>query len=78
MRTLEKKTIALKLAEALLLLYKGEISIREIEAIPLLDDSRDAKLIARHLRSKFKTKLTTLRVHREEIGSWEEIIKLVR
>ena len=77
MRTLEKKTIALKLAEALLL-YKGEISIRDIEAIPLLDDIRDAELIARHLRSKFKTKLTILRTHRGEIDSWEELIKLVR
>lgn len=77
MRTLEKETIALKLAEALLL-YKGEISIRDIEAIPLLDDIRDAELIARHLKSKFKTKLITLRTHREEINSWEELIKLVR
>ena len=77
MRTLEKKTIALKLAEALLL-YKGEISIKDIEAIPLLDDIRDAELIARYLRSKFKTKLTALRTHGEEIDSWEELIKLMR
>ena len=54
MRALEKKTLTLKLAEALLL-YKGEISVRDIEAIPLLDDIREAEMIARHLRSKFKT-----------------------
>jgi len=77
MRILEKETIALKLAEAMLL-YKGEISIKAIEAIPLLDDIRDAELIARYLRSKFKTRITTLRARREGIDSWEELIKLVR
>ncbi len=77
MRTLEKETIALKMAEALLL-YKEEISIKDIEAIPLLDNVRDAELIAKYLRAKFKTKLITSRTHQEETSSWEEIIKLVR
>ena len=77
MRTLEEKTIALKIAEALLL-YKGEISIKDIEAIPLLDDIRDAELIAKYLRAKFKTKLIASRTQQGETSSWEEVIKLVR
>jgi len=77
MRTLEEKTIALKIAEALLL-YKGEISIKDIEAIPLLDDIRDAELIAKYLRAKFKTKLISSRIQQGETSSWEEVIKLVR
>jgi hypothetical protein len=77
MRNLDAETLALKLAEALLL-SKGEISKRDIEALPFIDNPRDAELIANYLTTKFKTKISTLRTHGEEVGPWEELIILVK
>lgn len=77
MRTVEAETLALKIAEALLL-YKGEISIRDIQAIPFLAHPEDAELIANFLRAKFKTKISTIRNKQEEVNAWEELITLVK
>lgn len=77
MRRLDTETLALKLAEALLL-YKGELSIRDIEAIPFLEDPKDAELIAMYLRTKFKTRISTLKTQQQEISGWEELITLVK
>lgn len=75
MKNINPGTIALRLAEALLL-NKGEISIKDIEAIPFLDDPKDAELIASYLQRKFKTKIFTHKITEEEISGWEELIKL--
>jgi hypothetical protein len=77
MRSGDIETLALRLAEAMLL-YKGEISIRDIEAIPFLSHPRDAELIAEYLRAKFKTKASTVRKKQEELNVWEELITLVK
>jgi len=76
MRRADLETLALKIAETLLL-YKGEISIRDIEAIPFLDDPTNAKLIANYLRTKFKTRISTSR-SKQEVNNWEELITLVK
>ena len=77
MRRVDAETLALKIAEALLL-HKGELSIQDIEAIPFLNDSNDAQLIARYLRSKYKTRISTLRTQSQRINDWEELITLIR
>jgi len=76
MRRLDMETLALRLAEALLL-YKGELSIRDIEALPFLEDPKDAELIAMYLRNKFKARISTLKSQQQEIGGWEDLITLV-
>lgn len=76
MKSVDKGTLALKLAEALLL-YKGEVSIKDIEAMPFLDDPTYAELIANYLRAKFKTQISAKRTQGEEGGGWEELITLV-
>jgi len=68
--------IALKLAEALLL-YKGEISIEDIKVLPFLDDPRNADLIAKYLRSKFKTKSSVVKISQGNMNTWEEVIELI-
>ncbi len=77
MRRVDTETLALKIAEALLL-YKEEISIRDIEAIPFLSDTTDAELIAKYLRTKFKTRISTSRIQRGEVSGWEELITLAK
>lgn len=77
MRNEEIETLALKLAEALLL-HRGEISMTEIEAIPFLTDHKDAELIANYLRAKFKTRVSTERNRGEKASPWEELITLVQ
>lgn len=79
MRNVEIETLALKLAEALLM-YRGEISIKDIEAIPFLTNPEDAELIAKYLRSKFKTEVSMVRNKdkEKEPSGWEELITLVQ
>lgn len=77
MRNIEIETLALRLAEAMLL-HKGEISISDIEAIPFISQPKDAELIAKYLRAKFKTKVSTVRNRQDEINAWEELITLVQ
>jgi len=67
------KTISLKIAEAILL-YKGEISLEELKALPFVDE-RDAELIAQHLSKKFNLKVYT-RKFRDE--SNEDILSLIK
>jgi hypothetical protein len=76
-RNVEIETVALKLAEALLL-YKGEISLRDIGALPFLAHPEDADLITKYLRAKFKTKVSITRNKEEQADAWEELITLVK
>lgn len=76
MKSVDKGTLALKLAEALLL-YKGKLSIKDIEAIPFLDNPTYAELIVNYLRAKFKTQISAKRIQEKEGGGWEESITLL-
>lgn len=75
MESVDKEALPIKLAEALLL-CKGKISIKDIEAMPFLDDPKDADLIVSYLINKFKTKVSAIRIQRDEINAWEELITL--
>lgn len=77
MRDVDMDTLALKLAEALLL-HEGKISVRDIQAIPFLTHPKDAELIARYLRGKLRTRISTLRNKENETSTWEELITLVQ
>ncbi len=77
MEKLENNTLALKLAEAILL-HKGKISVKDIEAMPLIDDPHRAQLIAKYLMSKFKTKISTARRETGDFDRMEEVITLIK
>ncbi len=66
------KTIALKLAEVILL-YKGEISIEELKALPFIDEN-DAQILAQYLQRKFNLKIYTQELQNEET---EDILSLL-
>ncbi len=69
------QNIALKLAEAILI-HKGEITIDDIKAMPMVDDPQLAILIAEYLAAKFKTEITTDKKKQKGRGSWEQQIIL--
>jgi hypothetical protein len=73
MNEAEKSTLALKVAEAILL-FKGQISLEDIRAMPFLDDTHSAELIANHLKTKFKT--TSCIINERNLNDWEELIIL--
>jgi hypothetical protein len=75
MRPLDTDTVALKLAEALLL-YRGKLSVRDIQALPFLTHPEDAEMIAKYLSAKFKTKICSVKGQEDEVGSWEELISV--
>jgi hypothetical protein len=77
MNDLSLQTLALKIAEALLL-YKGEISLEDIKAMPFLDNPKDAEQIASFLSNKFKTQIHTKKIVRTGIADWEELITLTK
>ena len=66
------KTISLKLAKAILL-YKGEISMDELRALPFVDE-RDAELIAQYLLNKFNLKIHSQKFQDEE---WVDILSMI-
>lgn len=71
----DSSTMALKLAEAILL-HNGSISLEDVKALPFLEDSRDAELIVSHLKAKFKTKSYLASNQSANLRDWEEILIL--
>ena len=67
--------LATKLAAALLL-KRGEITLAEIEALPLVDDERAAMRVASHLREMFDTCSRQREMFGADNGGYEEVISL--
>ncbi len=65
------KTVSLKLAEAILL-HRGEISLRELKALPFIDEE-DSELLAKYLSSKFNLRIHVRKFKNEE---WEEVLSM--
>lgn len=76
MKTIDRRNVALWSAEAILL-HRGELSVSDIEAMPFLEDPECADLIANHLVSKFKDRVSVKREARQDPDSLEEFIQLV-
>jgi len=66
------KTVSLKLAKAILL-YKGEISMNELKALPFIDE-KEAELIAQYLLNKFNLKIHSQKFQDEE---WVDILAMI-
>lgn len=49
---IDRTTLALRLAKALLI-YKGDITLEDIKALPLLDNDKDAKMIYNYLSNQY-------------------------
>ncbi len=76
MDNIDRKTLALKIAEALLL-SKGELSLDDIKALPFIDDPQFAEIIAKYLTVKFKTRIDTIKNVQKGVGEREELIRLM-
>ena len=75
MQNVNKLTLALKIAEALLK-HRGEITLDDIKAIPFIEDTREAEMIATFLSNKFNAQIFTRRISQSGIASWEQIITI--
>lgn len=67
--------IPIKLATALLL-NEGQISISDIEALPLVEDEQMAYDIARYLADRFDTYASQREISGAAGFSWEEVLVL--
>ncbi len=68
-------SIPIKLATALLL-NEGQISISDIEALPLVENEQMAYHIARHLADRFDTYTSQRETGGATGFSWEEVLVL--
>jgi len=69
-------TLATKLAAALLL-KRGEIAVSDIEALPLVEDARQAMLIADQLTEMFSTYRQQRQIRSTDLGGgYEDVIVL--
>ena len=75
MNEINTSTLALKVAEAILI-YRGQISLEDIKAMPFLDDNQSAELIANHLKAKFNTKSCMINCQGGNFNDLEELIIL--
>jgi hypothetical protein len=74
-RVVDRRNVALRLAEAVLL-HRGRLSIKDIEAMPFLEEPEHAALIANHLVSKFGGRVLVELEARQDPDSFEECIQL--
>jgi len=72
---MENKSIALRLASALLL-HNGELSINDIAALPMVEDEEDIFLILSLLLQNFDAEIQQRRVKSSSLPAWEEFITL--
>ena len=66
---------AVRLA-GMLLLHKGELSVDDIAALPLVEDEEEAALIISMLLRCFDAEIQQRRVESSAIPAWEEVILL--
>lgn len=68
-------SIGTRLAGALLL-QKGELSISDIMALPLVEDEEEAALLMSVLLRCFDAEIEQRRVKASIVPAWEEVISL--
>lgn len=61
---------------SLLLMYKGELSLDDIRALPFVEDEADVIAIMSALYHNFDCDLQQERIKAAEIPSWKEVIRL--
>ena len=69
------KSLSTRLA-GILLLRNGELSARDIRALPMVEDNEDVDLIISWLIANFDVELHQKRISSSPISEWDEIISL--
>jgi len=69
------ENIGLKIAGALLIKY-GELSVRDIQAIPFFSDSPHIETVIEYLTRFYNAEIYTKRIASSTIPEWEQIIRL--
>jgi hypothetical protein len=72
---LKTEEIGFRCASALLL-YRGQISVKDIQALPLVEDDSQAELIVESLKQKYNVEINTEKISNWPILEWDEIIRL--
>ncbi|HKZ50963.1 MAG TPA: hypothetical protein VJ256_04310 [Dehalococcoidia bacterium] len=68
-------TLSTKIA-ALLLLHEGEITLTDIEALPLVESQAMAAAIAMRLVEAFSAERSQRKRSKGDISFWEDVIRL--
>ncbi len=77
MKNIKETKLALNISAAILL-KKGEISTKDIQAFPFLSQDFDTNLIVNSLLSLYDAELICNKISSKPFLEWEEIIRLRR
>jgi hypothetical protein len=77
MKNIRETKLALNISAAILL-EKGEISTKDIQAFPFLSQDFDTNLIVHSLLSLYDAELICNKISSKPFLEWEEIIRLRR
>ena len=69
------ENISVKIASALLV-HRGEISTKDIEAIPFINNSKNANKTLTILANTFNVEIRSRKISSSPIPEWEQIVRL--
>jgi len=75
--TLQNEEIGFRCASALLL-YKGQIAVRDIQALPFIENDSQTELIIEALKQRYDVEIKSEKISSWPFLEWDEIIRLRR
>jgi len=73
--SLKNEEIGFRCASALLL-YKGQISIKDIQSLPFIEDDSQVEFVVKALKQRYDVEINSEKISSWPILEWDEIIRL--